>query len=70
MAAVLNSIEFQGLPEGGGDPVAVLSISPPSFQAGQQVTDEFIAYVEAFIAGQQNVASVKVTKFETVSTVI
>jgi hypothetical protein len=70
MAAILNSIEFLGLPQGGGDPVASLSISPPSFQAGQQVGDEFIEYVKTFIAGQQNVASVRVTKFETVSTVV
>ncbi|MFI8301576.1 hypothetical protein ACIGCZ_37340 [Streptomyces nigra] len=70
MATVLNSIEFQGLPSGGGDPVAVLSISPPAFQAGQQVADDFIDYVKDFIAAQQNVASVRVTKFETVSTVI
>lgn len=70
MAAILNSIEFLGLPTGGGDPVALLSISPPTFQAGQEVTDEFIEYVTTFIATQQNVASVRVTKFETVSTVI
>lgn len=68
MATVINRYEFKGLPASGGDAVASVSISPPSFQAGQEVAAEFLDHVRAFIAAQQGVAVVEVTRVETVST--
>lgn len=68
MATVINRYEFEGLPAAGGDAVASVSVSPPSFQAGQAVTDAFLDHIRGFLAAQQGVAVVEVTRVETVST--
>lgn len=68
MAVVINRYDFQGLPAGGGDPVATVSITPPSFQAGQVTVDAFLLNIREFLLAQQNVATVRVTRVETVTT--
>lgn len=70
VSAVTNRYDFAGFPAGGGDPIAYVSMSVPSFQAGASVGDDFIGVVRDFFATQQNVATVVITKVETVSTVI
>lgn len=67
MATVINRYEIEGLPAAGGDAVASVTFSPPSFQAGQAVTDAFLDHVRAFIAAQQGVATVVVTQVATVT---
>lgn len=70
MSSVVNRYDFAGLPSGGGDPVASVSISVPSFQAGESVQSAFIEVIRDFFSEQQNVATVVVTKVETVLTSI
>lgn len=70
MHVVTNRYDISGFPAGGGDSVAYVSITPPSFQAGQEVAEEFLQSIRDFFAAQQNVASVVVTKVETVSTAV
>ena len=70
MASVINRYDVYGIPHGGGDPVAYVSITPPSFQAGQAVNDAFLNHVRDFFAVQQGVETVSVTEVATVSTQI
>jgi hypothetical protein len=68
VSTVLNRYEFSGYSTDGGDAVASVSISVPSFQGGLDVSTAFIENIRQFFAAQQNVAKVVVTKVETVTT--
>ena len=70
MATSFVRMDINGLPEGGGDPVATVTLTGMNFQAGQETWDAFVEDVKALIGAQQNVVSVAATRYDTVSTQI
>jgi hypothetical protein len=71
MATVLNYVTVSGYSGStSGDPIASVSLNGMTFQAGEEAMWAFVEGVSALVSQAQNVNTVVVMKYETVSSAV